>query len=111
MLNNIIQFKGSKEDLKSAIESHNGLTVLDMSTQWCGSCRRLAMLLPKIAAENTDVLFLKVDVEDNPELKEYYKIDQIPVINFCKNDKGLEPIKTLVGLNVPAIKENITSLK
>ena len=107
----IIDFKGSVSDLQKIVVNNPGLTFIDINASWCPSCRRLGMLLPKLAQENPEVKFVKVDVDENPEVKSYFKIESIPVIKFCKADSQLEAVETLLGVNIPVIKEKIAALK
>ena len=107
----ILEFKGSVSDLTKLVMNNNGLTFIDINASWCPSCRRLGMLLPKLAQENPEVKFVKVDVDENPEIKSYFKIESIPVIKFCKPDTQLEAVETLLGVNIPVIKEKIANLK
>ena len=107
----IIDFKGSVSDLQKIVINNPGLTFIDINASWCPSCRRLGMLLPKLAQENPEVKLVKVDVDENPEVKSYYQIESIPVIKFCKADSKLEAVETLLGVNIQVIKEKIAALK
>ena len=110
-MSEVISFKGSVADLEKLVEGYKGLTFLDINASWCPACRRLGMLLPKLANENPDVQFVKIDVDENPEVKAHYGIESIPVIKFCKPEQKLEALDTLLGVNIPVIKEKIAALK
>lgn len=105
---NIIIFKGGLAELTQQVVSHKGLVVADFHASWCPSCRRLGQLLPAVASENENVLFLKIDVDDCPELKENYGIASIPHVKFFKSEGGaLKELGVVQGPNVPQIKEKI----
>ena len=61
---NILVFKGDKDALKQQVISAGGLVVVDFHAPWCPSCTRLAKMLPEIAANFPNVLFLKADVDE-----------------------------------------------
>lgn len=110
-MSEITQFKGSVEDLTKLVEGHNGLTVVDLYATWCPSCKRLGMLLPNIANENPDVKFVKVDVDENPEVKQFFGVESIPVLKYLKKDSKLNAVDTIIGVNVPEIKNKIAANK
>ena len=69
--------------------------IVDFWANWCPPCRMLAPILEEIAAERSDVLIAKVDVDENTGLAVRYGISSIPnVILF----KGGEPAASSVGL-------------
>lgn len=109
---NIIDFKGGFEDLKAAVNKASGLVVVDFYAPWCPGCRRLGQLLPGIAGGHEDVQFLKVDVDENAELKTHYGITSIPVVKFVKGAGGdIQELATVQGANIPEIKSKIDQLK
>ncbi|XP_077869349.1 thioredoxin-like, partial [Saccoglossus kowalevskii] len=42
------------------------LVVVDFSAQWCGPCRMIAPKVKDMAKEFPDLVFLKIDVDENP---------------------------------------------
>jgi thioredoxin 1 len=103
---NIIPFKGTVDAFKAmATESHDLLLVANFWAQWCAPCRRLAGMLPQIASENGKVKFIKIDVDENPELAEAYEITGIPNVKLFKG--STEPIEEIQGLDNAALREAI----
>ncbi|EAX91620.1 Thioredoxin family protein [Trichomonas vaginalis G3] len=105
------KFNGSLHDLCDAITNHKGLTVLDIYANWCPGCRRVTKMLPQYAQEYPEVQFLKIDSDECPDIKAYFGIDSIPVLKFCTNANRLDPIDTIVGVNLPLIKEKVASFR
>ena len=107
---NVTTFKGTFEDFRGQIAQFNGLVVANFWAQWCSPCRRLAGMLPQMASENPNVRFIKIDVDDNPELAEHYEITGIPNVRLFKraDEKG-DPIQVaeIQGLDNPALREAI----
>ena len=107
---NITQFKGTLEEFRSQIAEVQGLVVANFWAHWCAPCRRLSGMLPQLASENPTVKFIKIDVDENPELAEKFSITGIPNVKLFKgvDDKG-EPIKVteIQGLDNNLLREEI----
>ena len=52
----------------------------------------------------TDVVFLKVDVDENPETASKYSVSAMPTFLFIKNG---EVVDRLMGANAPRLQELI----
>ena len=98
----------SYDDLTSRVSNHGGLVVVDFFAPWCGPCQRLVGELPKLAAENPNVLFIKVNVDDCQQLAGKFGVSSIPHVIFCKGNGGsIQQLATVVGFNIAGIKQNI----
>ena len=54
--------------------------LLDVWAAWCGPCRSFAPVLERAAAANPDVIFGKVDTEDQQQLAAAFRITSIPTL-------------------------------
>lgn len=54
--------------------------VADFTADWCPPCRAIAPELDALEAKYTDVEFVKVDADTNPELTSELKILGIPTV-------------------------------
>ncbi len=71
--------------------------VIDFTASWCGPCRKLAPILEELAKQyDGQVIFYKIDVDEQAELASLFGITSIPALLFCPLDK--EPGGT-VGLH------------
>lgn len=99
----------SYEDLKKKVEAAGGLCVLDFFAPWCGPCQRLVGELPKLAAENPKVTFIKCNVEECQQLSAMFGVSSIPHVCFAKFANGdIEKLATVIGFNLGGIKQNIS---
>ena len=56
--------------------------VVDFWAPWCVYCKKLAPIYEELAAEMTDVDFVKIDVDDQPAMKERFGITSLPTLKF-----------------------------
>lgn len=54
--------------------------LLDFWASWCGPCRTIAPYLEEIAAERTDVIICKVNVDEQPALAAQFGVSSIPYL-------------------------------
>jgi thioredoxin 1 len=108
---NVSVFKGSVEEFQGQVCGYDGLVVVTFWAQWCAPCRRLSGMLPQMAAENQKVKFMKVDVDDNPELAEKYEITGIPNVRLFRGAGGDIPVQLaeIQGLDNQALREAIAT--
>jgi putative thioredoxin len=60
--------------------------VVDLWAEWCGPCKTLTPILEKvIAATNGQVVGVKVNVEENPQLNEAFRVQSIPAVFALSN--------------------------
>lgn len=68
--------------------------VCDFFATWCGPCKMLAPVMEEVSKEFEDkAVFVKVDVDENPDLARRYGIMSIPLVVIFKN--GEEAAKSL----------------
>lgn len=76
----------NNENFKAEVEESESLVVIDFYADWCGPCRMLAPVFEELAAENPDVKFCKVNVDEQPRLAKQFNVTNIPMVAFVKNN-------------------------
>jgi len=71
-------------DTFNALVSKPCLVLIDFFAEWCGPCKRIAPFLSKLAADNKDVQFIKVDVDEFKTVASQYKVTAMPTFKFLK---------------------------
>ena len=80
--------------------------LVDFWATWCGPCRMQAPIIDELAEEVTGVKFAKLDVDQNMNLAQQYRVMSIPTLLVFKDGKvaasaiGLqskENVKEMIG--------------
>ena len=79
--------------------------LVDFWATWCGPCRMLAPTIEKIAEEQEGVIKVgKVDVDEEPELAQQFRIASIPTLMVFK---GGQMVKANIGVVPKAVIEDM----
>jgi thioredoxin len=65
----------------------SGRHVVDFWAAWCGPCRMIAPILDELAAERSDVTFVKLNVDENPRTASQFGVQGIPLLIFFKDGR------------------------
>lgn len=80
----------TKDTFEAEVEKHKGLVVIDLFATWCAPCRMLAPVLEELEKEYPDVKFCKINVDEERELAEKFRVESIPMVAFVKDDTFLD---------------------
>jgi thioredoxin 1 len=69
----------TKENFEKVITS-NPTVVVDYWAPWCGPCRGFAPVFEKVAEANPDVVFAKVNTDEEQEIAAHFQIRSIPTL-------------------------------
>ncbi len=62
--------------------------VVDFYAEWCGPCKAMAPALDAVAKEMAGTIkVVKVDVDQNPEITQKYRIQAMPTLMIFKDGK------------------------
>ncbi len=78
-----------KNEFESLIKSSKPV-LADFYAEWCSPCKMLAPTIEEIHNEYNDYFeTVKVNVDENPELTEYYGVSGIPALLLFKDGKEI----------------------
>lgn len=86
---NMIDIHSAEEFLDSLSKAGDRLVIVDFYGTWCASCRALFPKLCMIAEEHPDILFLKVNFDENKSLCKSLNVKVLPFFQFYRGANGL----------------------
>ena len=78
----------TKENFNDLVEQSN-IIILDFWAEWCGPCKNFAPVFAAAAEKNPDIVFGKIDTEEQQEIAAIYQIRSIPTIMAFKEGVGI----------------------
>jgi|CZCB01.1.fsa_nt_gi thioredoxin 1 len=75
----------TKENFEEEVLKSDKPVLVDFWASWCGPCRMMAPVIEEIADEVTDAKVGKINVDEEPELADAFKITRIPTLVVFKN--------------------------
>ena len=69
----------TKENFSATIEN-NDVVVVDFWAPWCGPCRMFAPTFEAVSEQHPNVVFAKLNTEDQQELAASFNIRSIPTL-------------------------------
>ncbi|KAI8919129.1 thioredoxin-domain-containing protein [Powellomyces hirtus] len=88
---------------KAFSDAINGqkLCVVDFTAAWCGPCKAVAPRFEKLADQYKDVVFLKVDVDENQAIARECGVTAMPTFHIYRAGKKLEEV---VGADIVKVE-------
>nr|ACA60746.1 thioredoxin 1 [Penaeus vannamei] len=104
----VYQVKDQEDSTKQLNEAGNKLVVIDFYATWCGPCKMIAPKLEELSQSMSDVVFLKVDVDECEDIAQDNQIACMPTFLFMKNGQKLD---SLSGANYDKLLELVEKNK
>jgi thioredoxin len=96
--------------LSAVNRTDDTLVLVDFWAEWCGPCKMLAPELEEVKQDWGDrVVIVKVDVDANPEVAQYFQVTAIPDIRIMRNG---QPVGGFAGYtSASSISARLKSLQ
>lgn len=75
----------TKENFEEIVKNSDKPVLVDFWADWCGPCKMLGPVIDELSSETDEVVFAKVNVDDEPDLAGAYGIMSIPTLILFKN--------------------------
>ncbi len=60
--------------------ANNDIVIVDFWAEWCGPCKSFAPIYEKVSERHEDIVFAKVNTEQEQELAGHFQIRSIPTL-------------------------------
>jgi len=94
----------TKANFKETIEN-NPFVIVDFWAAWCDPCVAFTPTFEAAAEKNPDIVFGMVNTETDPEIGDYFEVNQIPGILIIREQAGIHAQVGEIG--APAFDEMI----
>ena len=95
----------TKDTFQAIVLESTGVVLVDFWAQWCGPCQMLGPVIEQLGSEmDGKAVVGKVDIDEQPELRDQYGIMSIPTLIVFKDGKevsrvlGVQPKQALVQM-------------
>ena len=98
----------TKENFESVVTG-NPMVIVDFWAPWCGPCRGFAPVFEKASEAHADVVFAKVNTEEQQELAGSFNIRSIPTLMVFREQVML--FQQAGALPASALEQVLTQAK
>lgn len=78
----------TKDTLQDTI-ANNDIVIIDFWAPWCGPCKSFAPTYEAVSEKHEDVVFAKVNTEDEQELAASFQIRSIPTLMIFREQVAI----------------------
>lgn len=77
----------TKDNFEAEVINSDKPVLLDFWAAWCGPCRMVSPVVDEVAAEVKTAKVGKINVDEQPELAQAFKVMSIPTLAVVKGGK------------------------
>jgi thioredoxin 1 len=81
---NVAVVELTKDNFEEVV-TNNPFVIVDFWAPWCGPCRSFAPTYEKVSEDHPDVIFAKVNTEDEQEIAAHFQIRSIPTLMIFRD--------------------------
>lgn len=106
----VVKIKNEEDLNRLSKEFNDKIIVIDFWAVWCSPCKLYTPIFEKVQQEYShEVIFAKINVDENPMIAQRFGISSIPSTSFMK---GGQLLRKVVGvINYATLKQIIEKFK
>ncbi len=74
-----------KKDNFEQVVTGNGTVIVDFWAPWCGPCRGFAPVFEAASEQHADIVFAKVNTDEEQEIASHFNIRSIPTLMIFRD--------------------------
>lgn len=78
---------GTDKNFKDLIK---GKVIVDFFATWCGPCKMLAPVIEELSSKYPNINFIKIDVDECPNVSKEYGIMSVPALLKIENGEIID---------------------
>lgn len=79
----------NKDNFNEILEN-NEVVIIDFWAPWCGPCRALGPIMEEVSESYPNIVFGKVNVDNEEELASLFRVTSIPLVVKIKDKKVVD---------------------
>ncbi|MBC8611755.1 Thioredoxin [uncultured Ruminococcus sp.] len=94
----------TKENFEQEVLQAEQTVLVDFWASWCMPCKMLSPVVDEVAEENADVKVGKINIDEQPELAQQFRVMSIPTLAVFRGGKlvnqtvGVQPKSAIEDL-------------
>lgn len=82
----------TKSNFEETVLKSDKPVLLDFWASWCGPCRMQGPIIDQLADSHSNVVFGKVNVDEEPDLASEYGITSIPTLIIFRDGRVIDQV-------------------
>lgn len=78
-----------ESNFKTEVLESKKPVIVDFWASWCMPCQMMSPVFEQVSKDFPDVKFVKVNVDENPNLSNEFRIENIPCLVIIKDGKEI----------------------